>query len=236
MARILVCGGPQLANRLLTERLVAKLRIDGHDADVCASPADAAHCDGLVALMDAGGSAPVAALATARAVGKPVLALSSTGLAPGLAGLGCTEQLLRSDADLTAGLALFYDSVRPHAGRVVRDDVPRLVHEAGHHLTFREAARDERAHLLKRKVVEEARELDAAVGGAEKEEAADLLEALEAFLRDRGYDRDELKAIKEAKRKRRGGFERCLVVEATPASASALAHEAGVGATTPTVA
>jgi hypothetical protein len=164
MARILVCGGPQLANRLLTERLVAKLRIDGHDADVCASPADAAHCDGLVALMDAGGSAPVAALATARAVGKPVLALSSTGLAPGLAGLGCTEQLLRSDADLTAGLAL------------------------------------------------------------------------EAFLRDRGYDRDELKAIKEAKRKRRGGFERCLVVEATPASASALAHEAGVGATTPTVA
>jgi hypothetical protein len=39
------------------------------------------------------------------------------------------------------------------------------------------------------------------------------LEALEALLVERGVPREDLKLVKEAKRRRRGGFERCFVVE-----------------------
>ncbi len=226
MARILVAApADSLLSRQARDRIVERLRRDGHDAaPLPAGGAFAAveDADGLVVLLD--GPNPdadtVAATAFAHARQKPVLALHNGRLAPGLATTITLERALRDDGDLFSALGAFYDKVRPFAGRLVRDRVPDLVREAGHDVRFRELAADERARFLKRKVVEEARELEAAAVGDEPEEVADLLEAVEAFLRSRGFDRDHLRRVKEEKRERRGGFERGFVVESAMPGAS----------------
>lgn len=221
MARLLVAGPrDSLPHRQALDRLVERLRRDGHDA--APLPPDGAlaaveEADGLVAFLD--GRAPdanaVAAAVLAHARGKPVLALHGGQLSATLAGCAALDRELRDDGDLFAALDAYYAKVRPFAGRLVRDGVPALVRQAGHEVRFRELAAEERPRFLKRKISEEARELEAAPPGDEPEEVADLLEALEAFLRARAFDRDQLRKAKEEKRRVRGGFERGFVVEST---------------------
>lgn len=218
MARLLVAADlSSLAQRTLAERLAVTAQAHGHEAIVvqdapltACKDADAAICllDGL-----APGGLPVAIAATAHALNLPTLALHTQALPDSLASLFTQAVAVTREQDFAAALPAFYAQVRPFAGKLVRDQVPRIVREAGHHVQFREAAPDERARYLKRKVADEAAELLEADPGAEREEVADLLEALEALLRVRGFDRGDLKLVKEAKRKRRGGFERFLIVE-----------------------
>ncbi|HLF16559.1 MAG TPA: hypothetical protein VI796_03905, partial [Candidatus Thermoplasmatota archaeon] len=59
-------------------------------------------------------------------------------------------------------------------------------------------------------------------------------EALEAFLKARHADREELRRVKEAKRKRRGGFERGFVVESTLPGSPSAAPAADTPPATPT--
>jgi predicted house-cleaning noncanonical NTP pyrophosphatase (MazG superfamily) len=224
MARILVAGTESLAGRALAERVVARIRADGHDAQALgATPLpEVREADAVVALLDGPVPPPaaVAAAASAHALGKPALALHTHPLGDAFATLFTQAQAVHDESDFTGALAAFYAQVRPFAGRLVRDQVPRLVREAGHAVSFRAAAAgEERARFLKRKVAEEAQELMAAGPGEEREEVADLLEALEALLLERGVSRDELKVVKEAKRRRRGGFERCFVVESVAGGA-----------------
>lgn len=229
MARILVAGTTEsLAGRGLAERVVARVRADGHDAALLgATPLpEVREADAVVALLDGPVPPPAAvgAAATAHALGKPALALHTHPLGDAIATLFTQTHAVHGEEGFAPALAAFYAQVRPFAGRLVRDQVPRLVREAGHAVSFREAAGEERARFLKRKVAEEAAELLAASPGEEREEVADLLEALEALLVERGVAREDLKLVKEAKRKRRGGFERCFVVESvaggTPIEAS----------------
>lgn len=219
MARILVAGTTEsLGGRALTERVAARIRADGHDAALLgATPLpEVREADAVVCLLDGPVPPPaaVAAAATAHALGKPALALHTHALGDAMATLFTQSATAHDEADLAGPLAAFYAYVRPFAGRLVRDEVPRLVREAGHAVRFREAGPDERPRYLKRKVAEEAAELLAADGAEEREEVADLLEALEAFLQARGIARDELRAAKAEKRRRRGAFERGYVVEA----------------------
>lgn len=228
MARLLVATDlTSLAQRAIAHRLSETACSHGHETLVV-TDAPLAACkdaDGVIALIDGSdpGGMPVAVAATAHALGLPTLALHTHALPEALATIFTQAQAVTREEDLAAALPAFYAIVRPFAGKLVRDQVPRLVREAGHHVQFREAAPAERAAYLKRKVADEAAELLAADPGQEREEVADLLEALETLLRVRGYDRDDLKLVKEAKRKRRGGFERFLIVEsatqAAPASA-----------------
>jgi predicted house-cleaning noncanonical NTP pyrophosphatase (MazG superfamily) len=218
MARLLVATDlTSLAQRAIAHRLAETAIGHGHET-IVVTDAPLAACkdaDGVIALIDGSdpGGMPVAVAATAHALGLPTLALHTHALPEALASLFTQAQAVTREEDLAAALPAFYAQVRPFAGKLVRDQVPRLVREAGHQVQFREAAPNERPGYLKRKVADEAAELLAADPGQEREEVADLLEALETLLRVRGYDRDDLKLVKEAKRKRRGGFERFLVVE-----------------------
>jgi predicted house-cleaning noncanonical NTP pyrophosphatase (MazG superfamily) len=235
MARILVAGTTEsLAGRSLAERIVARVQADGHDGALLgATPLpEVREADAVVALLDGPVPPPAAvgAAATAHALGKPVLALHTHPLGDALATLFTQTHAVHDESDFTAALAAFYAQVRPFAGRLVRDQVPRLVREAGHSVAFREAAGEERARFLKRKVAEEAQELLEAGPGEEREEVADLLEALEALLVERGVAREDLKLVKEAKRRRRGAFERCFVVESVAGGTPVEAEAAGVGA------
>lgn len=220
MARILVAGTTEsLGGRALAERVVARIQSDGHDAALLgATPLpEVREADAVVCLLDGPLPPPaaVAAAATAHALGKPALALHTHPLGDAMATLFTQSSSVHGEEDLPGPLAAFYAHVRPFAGRLVRDQVPRLVREAGHAVRFREAAAEERARYLKRKLVEEAQELLEADVGEEREEAADVLEVLEALLVTRGVGRDDLRLVKDAKRRRRGGFERGFVVEST---------------------
>lgn len=219
MARFLVAGGSGFASRDLLGRIGGYLQGAGHE--VVAGPLTAAgvrECDGVIVDLDAPVPSPegVAAAALGHALDKPVLGLMRPD--SNLAMFVTHPQAPSDHQQLGAALASFVAAVHPHAGKVVRDQVPRLVREAGHPLLFREAAPNERAEFLRRKVAEEARELESGDATGEKEKVADLLEALEAFLHERGVEKEDLRLVKQAKWKRRGGFERCFVVEAGVAS------------------
>lgn len=215
MARLLVVGSTQhLAGRELLKRIVDQARSDGHDAAVASTATDIAEADGLIAILDEADAATAGSVALMHAADKPILALCSGAPAPFLEGL-CKPRRIETSESCLTHLPAFYEAVRPFAGRVVRDRIPELVREAGHDVAFREVAGDERPRFLKQKVAAEAQELLRADAGSEKEEIADVLEALEAFILSRGVDRDDLKRIKEAKRKRRGGFAKVYVVEST---------------------
>lgn len=224
MARILVAGTTEtLAGRGLAHDVAARIRADGHDAALLgATPLpEVREADAVVSLLDGPVPPPaaVAVAATAHALGKPALALHTHPLGDALATLFTQSHLAHGEEDFAPALAAFYAQVRPFAGRLVRDQVPRLVREAGHAVRFRETSPgEERVRFLKRKVAEEAQELLEAGAGEEREEVADLLETLEALLVERGVSREDLKLVKDAKRRRRGAFERGFVVESVSAS------------------
>lgn len=223
MARILVAGPPGLAARPAVTALLERLQADGHDGDRLDAPSSEAvqEADALIALLDPLTPQATAAVAAAHALHKPVLGLAGDEPLPDWVEASC-DQTVAADSLQAAmtRLPAFYDHVRPFAGRLVRDLVPKLVREAGYDVTFRAVEADERPRFLKQKVLDEARQLLAAEAGAEKEEVADLLEALETLIRVREYGRDALKQVKDAKHKRRGGFERGWVVESTAGTAS----------------
>ncbi len=232
MARILVTAPATVSAGDAAERLVQQMRADGHEAirltDDATDPLETLRTtDAVVAILDG----PVdeqtgAAMAYARAQHKPVL---------GLHGDATPSKLVRSLLadhhggqtvdDWISALPGFYQRVTPFAGRLVRDLIPQLVKDAGHEIQFRALNDDEKPRFLKEKILEEARQLRNADAGAEKEEVADLLETLETLIRARGYDRDALRQVKEAKRKRRGGFDRCWVVEETASPPAAASEE-----------
>lgn len=221
MARILVAGADaNIAQRRLLNDLLAQLRRAGHDAALWHTaqegPARSVReTDAVVAILDGIPADAAAAVALADTLDKPCLGLASKGqTAPLFREITHLVEAEQEDA-WWAALPGFYERIRPFAGRVVRDRIPELVREAGHDVQFRSLSAEERPRFLKQKIANEARELLAADLAKEKEEVADVLEALEAFILARGFERDDLRRVKEHKKKQRGGFERAFVVEAT---------------------
>lgn len=213
MAQILVQGPSDLQSTAIRDALIEQIREDGHDATtVTHFPTSIDECDAVIVLADRADAktGAVAGYATGRK--KPVLALHSGPLPEGF-------QAESGRADSVEGwfqlLPKFYDDIRPFAGRLVRDLIPQLVKDAGHNVQFRALDDSDKPRFLKQKVVDEAHELLHAEMGEETEEVGDVLEALEALIRVRDYGRENLRRVKDGKKKRRGGFERCWVVEAT---------------------
>lgn len=219
MARILVSGPRTVAASDAMQRLRAQLHEDGHEAkELTGDLIDSLRTsDAVIALLDGPADAATGAvLASARAQHKPVLGLHGADAPPALVREFLTVQQEGASTDeWLAALPAFYERIRPFAGRLVRDLIPQLVQEAGHDVAFRALADDEKPRFLKEKILDEARQLRDADPGAEKEELADILESLEALIRARGHDREALRQVKDGKKKRRGGFERCWVVEET---------------------
>jgi nucleoside 2-deoxyribosyltransferase/predicted house-cleaning noncanonical NTP pyrophosphatase (MazG superfamily) len=185
-------------------------------------------CDAVVALLDGvdadGGTS--FELGYAAALNRPVLGLRSDvrqgGESQGvnLMVAGAVGRVVRIEAWTPAALARpvkdFLDGVRVFAGRLVRDGVPRMAKQRGHPIKFDQVASDAMPRVLKRRVVESARRLEATEFGVEQEELADLLELLEALIRVRNYDKESLRAIKEGVWRKRGGYEKGYVVDEEP--------------------
>lgn len=231
MARFLLSTPDTVAGDALADRLLERLADDGHVATTVDGEADLLEAlraaDAVIAVLD--GEAPAtggALLAYAKAQHKPTLGLVRSGTTPPRVIRQLLTSLQEGDRtdDWLAALPDFYATVRPFAGRLVRDFIPELVKEAGHDVTFRALSADEKPRFLKEKVLAEATQLRDADMGAEKEEIADVLETLETLIRARGFDRETLKQIKDAKRKRRGGFERGWVVEETHTTPAGTQH------------
>lgn len=185
-------------------------------------------CDALVALcdgldVDAGTCVEIG---YAHALRRPILALRSDtrtggeragvnlmafGAAAHVATLGEWTQEAVAEA-----VKPFLSTVRVFAGTLVRDAVPKLLESEGQEVRFRTVDEREYPYVLKRKLVEAARELEDGEFGVEQERIADLLELLETLINARKYDRESLKSIKESRWRKRGGYERGVLVATEP--------------------
>ncbi len=89
-------------------------------------------------------------------------------------------------------------------GKLVRDKVPEIAKDK----EFRKCKEDEMIILLAKKLCEEAIEF---LTSLSVEELADVAEVLDTLINI--YGKEKVMAIKEEKRKKRGGFSECWVLE-----------------------
>lgn len=94
--------------------------------------------------------------------------------------------------------------------KLVRDLIPEIISQSGRTAHTRTLAEDEYLAALEKKLLEETNEY---LSDPCMEELADMLEVMEAICRARGYDIEQLLAIKEKKKQDRGGFEKRIFLE-----------------------
>ena len=91
------------------------------------------------------------------------------------------------------------------AGKLVRDKIPEIILADGKKPITRILDTEEYLEELDKKLNEEIAEYQA---DKSIEEMADVLEVLFAICDARGHSMEELMAVREAKREKRGGFEK----------------------------
>jgi predicted house-cleaning noncanonical NTP pyrophosphatase (MazG superfamily) len=94
--------------------------------------------------------------------------------------------------------------------KLVRDKIPQIIEVTGQHCTTRILSDEEYLTMLDEKLTEELAEYQESKS---LEELADLLEVLEATVTARGYTWQELCAVRDAKREKRGGFAQKILLE-----------------------
>lgn len=100
--------------------------------------------------------------------------------------------------------------------KLVRDQIPKIIERGGERAVVVRASAPELIELLKRKMVEEAVELQKSTGrDSLMEEAADVFEVLRAVCAAVGEDVESAIALAEEKRAARGGFEGGYVLKGT---------------------
>lgn len=91
--------------------------------------------------------------------------------------------------------------------KLVRDRIPEVLASKGVIAETRILSGDEYPKALRRKLVEEAGELDRALTSDDlKGEISDVMEVLDAIAEAYGFTKEELFAVQERKRAERGGF------------------------------
>lgn len=90
-------------------------------------------------------------------------------------------------------------------GKLVRDRIPEIIHQAGKTCTTRQLQAPEYATALRDKLLEEAQEAIAADADLVAE-LADLCEVIEAIAHLHGVDWDTIRAVQMERREQRGGF------------------------------
>jgi len=97
--------------------------------------------------------------------------------------------------------------------KLVRDGIPEGIVGKGEDVEVVRLVGEARLVSLKRKLIEEALEVtDAFDADAISDEVADVLEVVEAILSTLGVSREDVQRRKAQKRKRRGGFDRGLML------------------------
>lgn len=98
--------------------------------------------------------------------------------------------------------------------KIVRDQCTEQLIEAGIEVEERSLDRAGTSRYIKEKLVEEAKEVVEAKSLQEvTEELADVLEVVKAVARFHGISESAVEEARQAKRKRRGGFEKYCYIE-----------------------
>ncbi len=133
--------------------------------------------------------------------------------------------LQRSGARVAVRNSSDYNSREERHGKLVRDRIPENVAAGGEIARVAQLSRSEALAALKIKLVEEAFETRDAQPENLAEELADVFEVLEALLEQAGLTKQEIEAIKERKRSRRGGFGEHRMLVSTSATSNERTQE-----------
>ncbi|MDB5165528.1 MAG: phosphoribosyl-ATP pyrophosphohydrolase [Candidatus Saccharibacteria bacterium] len=97
--------------------------------------------------------------------------------------------------------------------KLIRDRIPEIILADGREVDTRTLDDEEFLHFLLKKVTEEAQELENAVTDSNiLEEIADVREILDAILELKGVSLEQIQAIQDEKRQKRGGFKLRLLM------------------------
>lgn len=103
---------------------------------------------------------------------------------------------------------------RVRVGKLVRDKIPALIEKSGDRSTTQILSKRGYVRELKRKAIEEAKEVSNAKTPTEViTELADLKEVLSALSKTAGISEREITKIQRSRRTSRGGFEKRLYLE-----------------------
>ncbi|MEU3712189.1 nucleoside triphosphate pyrophosphohydrolase [Streptomyces catenulae] len=94
----------------------------------------------------------------------------------------------------------------PVDGKLVRDEIPRIIQESGADPHWHVAGPQEYRRRLRHKLSEEVREVLGADESSAPDELADVMEVVHALAGDLGVGPEELEAIRKSKAAARGGF------------------------------
>lgn len=98
--------------------------------------------------------------------------------------------------------------------KLVRDNIPTIIAEAGKTCRWRLATKEETPKYLLAKVKEEAEELSNATTKEETiNEIADIVEVISYIASLFGIDKDEIDEAVIAKHQERGGFDNLIILE-----------------------
>ena len=95
--------------------------------------------------------------------------------------------------------------------KLVRDLIPEIIPQEKMGLyQFKKVGEEEYNQLLKKKLMEEAMEYTEAEN---IEELADLFEVIDAIIKLKKFDKNDILEVQRKKREERGGFENRLLME-----------------------
>lgn len=98
--------------------------------------------------------------------------------------------------------------------KLIRDNIPAIISKAGKQYKIHKLNEHQYQEELKKKLVEEAREVVGANNRNEIiEELADVLEIYEALIRTYDLDESDIKSIKDKKAKKNGKFDKKIFLE-----------------------
>ena len=94
--------------------------------------------------------------------------------------------------------------------KLVRDNIPEIIEASGKHCRFSILSESDCLVMLDEKLNEELAEYQQSKS---LEELADLLEVIRAVAKARGSSMEEIESIRRDKARRRGGFEKRILLQ-----------------------
>ena len=108
-------------------------------------------------------------------------------------------------------IALLSNSFRYTYNKLVRDKIPENIdNEQGRKCKYRILDDEEYLRELNRKILEEANEF---VEENSIEELGDLMEVINAIMKVKGYNKDEVRKVMKVKEKKKGAFNNKIFLE-----------------------
>ncbi len=99
--------------------------------------------------------------------------------------------------------------------KLIRDKAFELMRDAGVEMNLKdEISKEEAMSYYKKKIVEEAQEVESSKSKEELlEELADCLEVIQGFAEFMGFDLEEIERVRKVKKEEKGGFTNSIIVQ-----------------------